>query len=153
MKTTSIFVSCDANNTSPVWFISGSADQRASLGKCPALQEPFLGRGVWKGKSGSRGNSLKQNSLFQVSESDVQKPHKLQRDVHKTELQAGGKTWRSLFRGQCGQRAFDSHPGWQEVSALLLVLWLVGHVSLRPGSAGTQRAAWVPCICPVDKPS
>lgn len=71
-KTTSVFVAHDANNTSSVWFISGSAHQRASLGECSALQEPFLGRGVWTSKSRSRGNLENKNSPLQVSEGGIQ---------------------------------------------------------------------------------
>lgn len=71
-KTTSVFVAHNANNTSSVWFISGSAHQRASLGECSALQEPFLGRGVWTSKSCSRGNLENKNSPLQVSEGGIQ---------------------------------------------------------------------------------
>lgn len=71
-KTTSVFVAHDANNTSSVWFISGSAHQRASLGERSALQEPFLGRGVWTSKSRSRGNPENKNSPLQVSEGGIQ---------------------------------------------------------------------------------
>lgn len=118
-KTTSVFAAHDANNTSPVWFISGSAHQRASLGQRSALQEPFLRRGVWKSESRSRGNP-------ETTKSPLQGLRVASKKVQTTETcrwngTAGvRKTWGQLLRWESGQGAFDSPPGWQEASALLL---------------------------------